>query len=423
MLIEFSVANFRSFADTQTFSFVADESKHDSETQLFVPQGSEYVSKFTLLKSAVAYGANASGKSNFIKAFSVMNRIVSRSAKEGQRGDALPISNFKLDQDLSKQPTEFEVVFIADGVRYQYGFSVSTSRVFEEWLFAYPKGRPQNWFSRSWDSANEEYQWSFGTNLSGEKQVWKNATRSNALFLSTAVQLNSEQLKPVFDWFEEHCRVIGVNGFPPVFSAQYCEDGGHDDVLSFLKQGDVGIDGLAVKSESFNPEGLPDEMPEAIKDMIRSEMKDKEVFEIHTHHRTTDGDMISFDLDEESTGTQKLFAFAGPWLECLNQGSVLFVDELHDNLHPKLVQYLVELFHNDKTNPNNAQLFFTTHETSILNQSVFRRDQVWFCEKDERGASSLFPLTDFSPRKGRENLETSYLAGRYGAVPFIDQLH
>jgi Predicted ATPases len=132
--------------------------------------------------------------------------------------------------------------------------------------------------------------------------------------------------------------------------------------------------------------------------------------------------MIPFILDDESTGTQKLFAFAGPWLDTLKNGYVLFVDELHDNLHPKLVQYLVELFHDAKTNPRNAQLFFTTHETSILNQSVFRRDQVWFCEKDERSATQLFPLTDFSPRKNRDNLEAAYLSGRYGAVPFIEPL-
>jgi hypothetical protein len=423
MLIEFSVTNFRSIAGTQTFSFVADESKQDGDKQVFVPSGSEYVAKLNLLKTAAVYGANAAGKSNVIKAMSVMKRVISQSAKSGQRGDELPVAPFKLDADLAKAPSEFEAVFIADGVRYQYGFSASASRIFEEWLFAYPKGRPQNWFNRAWDAESKTYQWSFGTGLLGEKQVWKNATRENALFLSTAVQLNSEQLKPVFDWFDDHLRMIGVNGFPPVFSAEYCfKSGGLHEVLNFLKQGDVGIDDLEVKADAFNPEALPEDMPQALRDMLLNEMQGKEVYEIQTMHRSAQGDMIPFILDDESTGTQKLFAFAGPWLDTLKNGYVLFVDELHDNLHPKLVQYLVELFHDAKTNPRNAQLFFTTHETSILNQSVFRRDQVWFCEKDERSATQLFPLTDFSPRKNRDNLEAAYLSGRYGAVPFIEPL-
>ena len=125
------------------------------------------------------------------------------------------------------------------------------------------------------------------------------------------------------------------------------------------------------------------------------------------------------DFDDESDGTQKFFSFAGPWLDTLKKGYVLVIDELHDSLHPNMVKYLVDLFHNKETNPNNAQLIFTTHETSILNQDVFRRDQIWFCEKDDEQATSLYPLTDFSPRKDRENIELGYLSGRYGALPFI----
>ncbi len=423
MLIEFSISNFRSIADTQTFSFVADDSKPENPSAVFSPVGSVSISKFKLLKSAAVYGANAAGKSNVIRALSTMKRIVMISAASKQVGDELPVSAFKLDRDLSEQPSEFEVSFIYEGVRYQYGFSASRVRVHEEWLFAYPKGRPQNWFSRVWNANERKTEWSFSANLQGEKQTWKNATRDNSLFLSTAVQLNSLQLKPVFDWFKHQVRFIGVDGFSPAFSANLCHQAGHDAVLSFLKKGDVGIDGLDILADKFKPEALPDEMSEALKRVIIDNMQDEDVFEVKTKHLNDVGEAVVFDLEEESTGTQKLFAFAGPWLDCLEKGYTLFVDELHDNLHPKLVQYLVELFHNEKTNPNNAQLFFTTHETSILNQAVFRRDQVWFCEKDKRNATQLFPLTDFSPRKGRENLEAGYLSGRYGALPYIESLH
>lgn len=143
---------------------------------------------------------------------------------------------------------------------------------------------------------------------------------------------------------------------------------------------------------------------------------------IKTLHTTKQGNEVLFYLKEESTGTQKLFSFAALWLSVLEQGQILVVDELHDNLHPKLVKYLVELFHNKKTNPKNAQLIFTTHETAILNQEIFRRDQVWFCEKNEHQATELIPLTDFKPRKGREDLKDSYLSGRYGAVPYIKEI-
>ena len=129
-----------------------------------------------------------------------------------------------------------------------------------------------------------------------------------------------------------------------------------------------------------------------------------------------------FDFEDEPDGTQKLFAFAGPWLDALKNGYVLVIDELHDNLHPKMVRFLVDLFHSAEMNPKNAQLVFTTHETSILNQKVFRRDQIWFCEKDAKQATNLYPLTDFSPKKGRENLEANYLAGRYGALPYLRNL-
>lgn len=422
MLIEFSAKNFRSIAEAQSISFVANESQKDGDGQRFSPSNSEFLSKLTLLKTAVLYGANAAGKSNLIKSLNVMKRMVVTSARSGQRGDELPVVPFKLDAELAEEPTEFEVVFITSGVRYQYGFLASSTQIMQEWLFAYPKGRPQNWFSREWDKDKAEYDWSFGSSFLGEKQVWKNATRGNALFLSTAVQLNSEQLKPVFDWFEENLRFLGMSGSPS-FSVEFCDQGRKEGILSFLKKADVGIDDLEISSEKFNSEKLPADMPEALKEMIQEKMIGQEVFEVFTKHQTVQGDMVRFDLDEESTGTQKLFAFAGPWLDVLDKGYILVVDELNDNLHPKLVEYLVQLFHNPKTNPKNAQLFFTTHDTSILNQKIFRRDQIWFCEKDKKGATHLFPLTDFSPRKSVENLEQSYLSGRYGAVPFIDPLY
>ncbi|MCF6346620.1 MAG: ATP-binding protein [Thiomicrorhabdus sp.] len=422
MLVEFTVSNFCSILEAQTLKMVASKLKDDSEHQCFKPSDSAYLEKLSLLKTTAIYGANASGKSNLLKALDVMRRTVLSSAEMGQRGETLSVIPFKLNSVSVNAPSEFEVVFIAEGVRYQYGFSASKTHVTEEWLYSYPKGRPQRWFSRVWDASTEEHDWEFGTGMQGEKQLWKNATRNNALFLSTAVQLNSQQLKPIFDWFKEKFQMVGVNGWNEAYSAEYCLDGEQKGkILSFLKAADLGIEGIDIKSEQFDAKSVPENIPTELRDVILSEMKDKEIFEVNTLHTNELKEVVSFQLNEESTGTQKLFMIAGPWLDVLKNGLVLVVDELHDNLHPKLVKYLIELFHNKETNPKNAQLIFTTHETSILNQSIFRRDQIWFCEKDESQATQVFPLTDFNARKG-SNLESAYLAGRFGAVPYVQSL-
>lgn len=163
-------------------------------------------------------------------------------------------------------------------------------------------------------------------------------------------------------------------------------------------------------------------MPDDLKKAVISSMKDKEVYEISTIHFDNQGKPVNFNLGEESHGTQKLFALSGPWLDALEKGYIVLIDELHDALHPKLVSYLVSLFNSSSINKNGAQLIFTTHETSIMNQNIFRRDQIWFCEKNKESETSIYPLTDYSPRKGRENLEASYLDGRYGALPYIKKL-
>ncbi|WP_200201958.1 AAA family ATPase [Neisseria weaveri] len=415
MFIEFSVTNFRSFCNSQTLSLVKSKGNELPDNAFEV----EGIKDLDLLHSAAIYGANASGKSNLLKSIRAMKQIVTATS---QRGSKLPITPFKLNKDSISKPTEFEVVFIVDNVRYQYGFSATEEKIFEEWLFAYPKGRAQKWFERIWSSEKNQYQWQFGNFLTGTKQVWQNATRENALFLSTAVQLNSEQLKPLFDWFKETLRFSSVGGFGPEYSASLCMENRKEEILKFMHAADLNISDINIETEDFSPSALPNDMPEPLREIIIDGMKDKKMMNIQTIHLDSQGNSIRFDLEEESDGTQKFFAFAGPWLDVLTNGYVLFVDELHDNLHPKLVQFLVGLFHSKKTNPKNAQLIFTTHETSILNQDVFRRDQVWFCERNQEQETVVYPLSDFSPKKGKENLEAAYLSGRYGALPFLRSL-
>lgn len=420
MLIQFSVKNWRSIRDEQTFSMVmaiGDEMLDTNTFQPVAPSATE------LLRSAAIYGPNAAGKSNLLKAMNVMKKIVVESASKGQRGDDLPIVPFLLDSDTEHAPTEFEVVFIAEGIRYQYGFAANHQRITEEWLMAYPRGRSRKWFTREWDVENNGYVWDMGPSLLGQKQLWQDSTRQNALFLSTAVQLNSQQLQPIYDWFFKTLRMANVSGWSPSFTASLCKDADQrGKVLEFLKAADLDIHDVVIESEKLTAKHLPADMSDDMKTKLLTELKDQEVFDIKTVHQSKQGRSITFDFSDESDGTQKFFAFAGPWLDALKNGYVLLIDELHDNLHPKMVQFLVSLFHNNQTNPNNAQLIFTTHETSILNQDVFRRDQIWFCEKSGDQSTKIFPLTDFNPRKGRENLEANYLAGRYGALPYLRSL-
>ncbi|WP_211482034.1 AAA family ATPase, partial [Azotobacter beijerinckii] len=420
MLIQFSVKNWRSVRDEQTLSLVKAKGDELAETNSFDP---EVQATGPLLRSAAIYGANAAGKSNLLDALRTMKVIVLESAAQKQQGDELPVTPFLLDQETENLPTEFEAVFVSSGVKYQYGFALTKRKVVEEWLIASPNGRPQRWFTREWSELSDKYAWSLGGALVGQKQLWKESTRDNALFLSTAVQLNSKQLQPVFDWFKDKLRLTNVSGWGLSYTASLCEQ--EEDrarVLDFLRAADLDIHDVHVESEQFSVNHLPESMPEEMKKQLLESMKDRSIYDVRTVHHGTQGQKVEFDFHEESDGTQKLFAFTGPWLDVLKKGLVLAVDELHDNLHPKLVGFLVDLFHSNETNPKNAQLIFTTHETSILSQEVFRRDQIWFCEKENDQATHLYPLTDFSPRKGRENIEAAYLAGRYGALPYIRSL-
>ena len=419
MIIEFAVENFRSIKTKQTFSLTQSNSD-ELAGNTFDPN---VLSASPLLRSAAIYGANAAGKSNFIKAIKVMKDIVANSAKNNQRGDKLPTTHFKLCESSIGKPTEFEVVFIAEGVKYQYGFSACSERVMEEWLYAFPKSRPQRWFIRAFDETKNEYVWDFSSFFVGKKQTWKESTRDNSLFLSTAVMLNSEQLKPVYDWFTKTLKVAGIDGWGAGYTADFCsKEEGKKDVLKFLNATDLDINDLKLESKKLDSAFLPDDMPSELKEQLLKDLEGTEFIDIKTVHKTAQGKEVLFELDDESDGTRKIFSFAGPWIDTLRNGKVLFIDELHDSLHPHIVKFLVELFHSKKTNPNNAQLIFTTHETSILDQNIFRRDQIWFCKKETDQSTKIYPLSDFSPRKGAENLEKAYLSGRYSALPVVSTL-
>jgi len=421
MLIEFSVTNYRSFLSTQSLTLTASTSTELQKENSFDSPVSNLP---RLLRSAVIYGPNAAGKSNLIYAIDFMKRFVLSSAKESQEGEKIDATPFLFDIESSQKPSGFEVLFIQDGIRYQYGFAVNTERVTGEWLFAYPEGRAQKWFERNYDPETQKDIWYFGPKFTGSRKVWQDATRSNALLLSTAIQLNNKQLKPVFNWFDRKLYVISQGeNISPEFSANECEkEEKKKRILKFANTADPSIADFFQEKKDFSIEDLPSDIPQNIKKEIAKDLKGEKLRQLFFMHPSSDNDKeVRLAFDEESAGTRKLFELAGPWLDVLDNGLILFVDELDTSLHPLLVRFLLNLLHSPETNKHNAQLVFTTHDTTILDQTLMRRDQVWFVEKDDKNATDLYPLSDYKPRKG-EALQKGYLHGRYGALPFLGEL-
>ena len=413
MLIEFRVKNFRSLRDEQTLSLVADKDKSLQESNT-MPSGIKAAP--TLLRSMAIFGPNAGGKSNLIKALQFMRAVVAESASVMQPGQAFHTQSFRFEATSVAQPTEFDVSFVLDGIRYQFGFALTAQRITREYLLVYKAFKPQLWFERYFDEESGKDLYDFGTGLKGPKSVWEGATRPNALFLSMAVQLNSEQLQPVFAWFVKQLAIF--NEITPLgqhFSIEMLrKPEGKRAICDFLTSADISISDIEVVTLKVSGQAVHFDMA-AEKTEVRNE--EQEVHELLFHHVTDHGEAV-FSLGDESMGTRNLLFLTGPVLEILDKGMVLVVDELGSSLHPLLVRRLVELFQNSRFNKKGAQLIFTSHDTSLLDQDLFRRDQIWFVEKDRDQASKLYPLSDFSPRKN-EALERGYLMGRYGALPFL----
>ena len=417
MLVEFEVKNFQSIRDAAALSMAAARDGDLADANTFDSGAAAFP---RLLRSAAVYGPNGSGKTCLVRALRAMREIVLHSAKDLQRDEPLPVAPFLLDARSRNRPSEFEAVFVRGGVRYQYGFAATPARVTEERLLAFPKGRPQRWIDRKRDPKTGTDEWGSMGKLEGTEQakgLWRRATRDNALFLSTAVQLNNEQLRPVYEWFANTLTVSGLGGrLSPLPSQALCgqSEAGMAAVLAFLKTAGIDVDEIVLEDGEDDPDadGLP-----ASPGGGRRPWPSR-VPRARFAYRLDDGTLRQLDWAREADGAREWFAYAAPVLRALREGSVLVVDEPRGHLHPLLVRLLVELFQSPETGSAKAQLVFTTHDTSLLSRRLFRRDQIWFCERKGR-AVQLLRLTDFSPRKDEENFERRYLSGRYGALPYV----
>ncbi|MEN4041426.1 MAG: AAA family ATPase [Anaerolineaceae bacterium] len=416
MLIEFKFKNFRSFREEVMLSMVASADKTLPENTIVAP---EFGGR-NLLCSAVVYGPNAAGKSNLIAAARFVDEYVNSSA-ERNLYSPIAVTPFLLIAEPGTAPAEFELTFIdSQAVRYLYGFHVTTRQVVREWLVAYPKGSPQTWFERE-HTVGKEPEWYFGRNLKGKNNQVAELTRPDVLFLSNAAKFNHRQLGRVFEWFQKSLRVIDADRLNPylyTYSAALAKNDrqAQERIRRLLAVADFGISDFEVREETYTEKDLPDDMPAE----LRSQIINRKHLDVYMRHPIGEKSEVAFPLEEESNGTQRLFALSGPLVDVLDNGWTLFVDELDASLHPLLVRYLVELFHNQQINRRGAQLIFNTHDTTLMDGCLFRRDQIWFVEKDRQGCSHLYPLLDYSPRKD-EALAKGYLLGRYGAIPFLSE--
>lgn len=431
MLIEFSVGNYRSFHQPVTLSLRA-ASLRSRDAQLDADTSFKHHG-LKLLRSAAIYGANASGKSNLIHAMDFMCNWVLSSSKDSQSGEAIRVEPFRLHTEARDKPSYFQIIFELEGVRYRYGFEADTKRVHSEWLY-HTRQKESTLFIREGDRVD----------LSGvfkEGRGLEERTRSNALFLSVAAQFNGSLSMAILDWFRKRFNIIsgledmGYRGY--TLSRFQKDEAFRQRVIAFVREADVGIADVAVRRKPFDESSIPPELREAIK-ALQTNLRDSGesrndgdesmwVNEVKTYHKIFNQefalpDLEEFDLGEqESEGTQKIFFLAGPLLNTLDEGKILVIDEIEARLHPLITRAIIRLFNSPKTNPQNAQLVFATHDTGLLRSDFFRRDQIWFTEKTRYGATDLYSLAELQVRNDA-SFDKDYIGGRYGAVPFIGGL-
>lgn len=384
MLIQFTVENHRSIRSSAVISFAASKDKSFEEYLLHPDE------KRSLLPVLAIYGANAAGKSNVLHAMMTMKEMVVGNAAKVSKGQKLPWEPFGVTKEL----TLFEIVFIFQGVRYTYGFSFDAKRIYKEYLFHWPNGREALIFSRE----NGVYEFRENVN---EQITLSNRTPDNKLYLVSSNDWNLPQTEKPYRWFLERLTFLmdEKSAASETIAQIVSGDDKKNRILKELLLADLGITDVTIKNSSG------------------------EAPIITTKHRiiNEDGTIEYFQLlmDQESAGTQHFFARIGGWLQALEDGALLVVDEIEDSLHPLLTRRLIEMFQDKAINTNSAQLIFTTHDAMLLDLKLFRRDQIWFAEKNAATcATELYSLASFSPRKG-ENVRKGYLQGRFGAIPFI----
>jgi AAA15 family ATPase/GTPase len=426
MLRSFRVANHRSLRDEQEL--------------LLMPQ---QLRERAALAVGAIYGANASGKSTVLDGLRFVQQAVRDSYQRWSPTGPIHREPFRLDERKQSESSWYVVEVVIDDVRWTYGFELDDNRILEEWLFTYPQQRRRVIFERDSNGIR------FGTTVANRRdraRVLTDLIRENALLLSLAAQLGLGEVLPMFSWLDHSLHLVTSGQTPPssvLADFLLANPGRQEEVRQLVAAADFGVTDLQVRAASDDRlsralaeltkarervdrslDGSGDNVAAVIElGRAEAEADNARALASHSRVRLAHGEAgIFFEPSDESAGTNSWLALLPLILEALSSGHTLFVDEIDTSLHPRLVARVIELFRSPETNVGGGQLFFTTHDATLLGTSLgvetLKRDEIWFVEKAEDGATSLFPLSDFRPRKG-ENTERRYLGGSYGAVPAV----
>ena len=413
MLTQFKFGNFKCFKDETTLSMVAsnyykDAPDHVCETPFY-----------SLLKSAAIYGANASGKTKLFQAFDCMTNVVLHSADNVNNNVwQNKLETFRLNTETQTANTAFEVVFLMDKIQYRYGFELNKNEICTEWLFR-KSIKEINVFYRDEEGIdfNSRYiNCKIATMLENAKMV-----RINALYLSALAIWNDPLSLSIFKWFaDNNVLSTSINNYMG-YTLSKLDSPMKNDILQLMRQADISL-------EDIIPNEVPlENVPDEIKKMVSGPIDGKFYHGVRTVHKVYDenhaeaGKVELTMENDESYGTVKLLALSAPIIDTLQHGKRLWIDEIDHGLHYDLLKAIIALFHNPKTNPYNAQLILNTHNISLLDENLFRRDQIYIISKNRYGESSLKAVSDFAGLRSSSKIGDMYREGRFGGIPYLNQ--
>jgi AAA15 family ATPase/GTPase len=407
MLVAFKLQNFRSFLTEQHFTFAstADRS-HDSHC---LRTNVKAVPRLT--KSAIFFGANASGKTNLLIALATFRYLILHSTSYSDDALASWYTPFRFGPSANA-PTCFEIEVLLEGVRYRYSAAYDSRRIRSESLLVYRTGKSQRWFERSFDTTAQREEWApFSPNFNGPREMWRRATRPQALFLTAAAQLNSEQLAPLVHWIEHGLEILfpADHGDMSRIAAYIGDTAFKDRLLTLLRAVDIAVEDVRVAEPESAAKG-------AAQEHFAGDSASPVVEFLYARPGSPP---VWLDSMFESAGTHRLFCLFGPLLAAIERGKLLLIDEFDTGLHPLIARFLVQLINDPQVSTQGAQLVLVSHNATLMDLDILRRDEIWLVQLDAGRTSTLLPLMRASPRK-RELIARNYLKGMYGAVPRIE---
>ncbi len=398
MLIGFRLQNFRSFLTEQTFSYATSADSAHASTHL-LRTGIKSVPR--LSKAAIVFGPNASGKSNLLVALGTCRDLILHSSSLTPAQFAERHTPFRFGPAASRA-TEFELDVVLDRVRYRYSMSYDSQRIRRELLLVHRTGKAQRWFERRFDDSLQRDEWApFSPNFNGPRELWRKATPPGALFLTTAARMHSAQLAPLMHWVEDGLQVLLKRDMGDLegFAARLHDRVFKSRLIRLLRAVDIPIDDVRAAAAGLEPQA--DRHPS-----------------IEFLYSRAGWAPVWANSVFESAGTHRLMSLFGPLMDAIDRGKLLVIDEIDASLHPLIARFLIQLINNPALSGRGAQILLASHNTSLMDLDILRRDEIWLMQRGEHGASVLAPLLRSSPRR-QESVAKNYLKGRYAAVPVI----